>query len=80
MVAIKTMIDRIVSGNVASPFTCAHWYDSNYMHVNAGRAYVGSGGQAYAVSSNQYLGYYAVRAYTDVRRTSAGYYSYGNCL
>jgi poly(3-hydroxybutyrate) depolymerase len=79
MVAIKTMIDRIVSGNVATPYTCAHWYDSNYMHVYYGRAYVGSDGQAYAVNSNQYLGYYAVGAYTDVRRTAAGYYAYGSC-
>jgi poly(3-hydroxybutyrate) depolymerase len=79
MVAIKTMIDRIVSGNTATPYTCAHWYDSNYMHVYYGRAYVGSDGQAYAVNSNQYLGYYSLGAYTDVRRTAAGYYSYGSC-
>jgi hypothetical protein len=79
MVAIKTMIDRIVSGNTAAPYTCAHWYDSNYMHVYYGRAYVGSDGQAYAVNSNQYLGYYSVGAYTDVRRTAAGYYAYGSC-
>lgn len=79
MVAIKTMIDRIVSGNTSAPYTCAHWYDSNYMHVYYGRAYVGSDGQAYAVNSNQYLGYYNTFAYTDVRRTAAGYYSYGSC-
>jgi poly(3-hydroxybutyrate) depolymerase len=79
MVAIKTMIDRIVSGNTIAPYTCAHWYDSNYMHVYYGRAYVGSDGQAYAVNSNQYLGYYSLGAYTDVRRTSAGYYTYGSC-
>jgi poly(3-hydroxybutyrate) depolymerase len=79
MVAIKTMIDRIVSGNPAKPYTCAHWYDSNYMHVYYGRAYVGSDGQAYAVNSNQYLGYYSTTAYTDIRRTAAGYYAYGSC-
>lgn len=79
MVAIKTMIDRIVSGNAAAPYTCAHWYASNYAHVPNGRAYVGSDGQAYAVDSNQYLGFYSVFAYTDVRRTSAGYYAYGSC-
>lgn len=79
MVAIKTMIDRIVSGNTAAPYTCSHWYDSNVMHVYYGRAYVGSDGQAYAVNSNQYLGYYNTFAYTDVRRTAAGYYSYGSC-
>ena len=79
MVAIKTMIDRIVSGNTTTPYTCAHWYDSNYMHVYYGRAYVGSDGQAYAVNSNQYLGFYSMGAYTDVRRTSAGYYSFGSC-
>jgi poly(3-hydroxybutyrate) depolymerase len=79
MVAIKTMIDRIVSGNAAAPYTCSHWYDSNYWHVYYGRAYVGSDGQAYAVDSNQYLGYYSVFAYTDVRRTAAGYYAYGSC-
>ena len=79
MVAIKTMIDRVVSGNTASPYTCGHWYDSNYWHVYYGRAYVGSDGQAYAVNSNQYLGYYSTFAYTDVRRTSAGYYAYGSC-
>jgi len=79
MVSLKTMIDRIVSGNTAAPYTCTHWYDSNYMHVYYGRAYVGSDGQAYAVNSNQYLGYYSVGAYTDVRRTAAGYYTYGSC-
>jgi poly(3-hydroxybutyrate) depolymerase len=79
MVALKTMIDRIVSGNTAAPYTCAHWYDSNYMHVYYGRAYVGSDGQAYAVNSNQYLGFYSVGAYTDVRRTAVGHYSYGSC-
>ena len=79
MVAIKTMIDRVTSGNAAAPFTCGHWYDSNYWHVYYGRAYVGSDGQAYATNSNQYLGYYSTAAYTDVRRTSAGYYAYGSC-
>lgn len=79
MVALKTMIDKIVSGNTAAPFTCGHWYASNYSHVAAGRAYVGSDGQAYATNSNQYLGYYTTTAYTDVRQTSAGYYAYGSC-
>lgn len=78
MVAVKTMIDRIASGNAAAPYTCSHWYGSNYSHVSAGRAYA-SGGNAFAVNSNQYLGYYSTLAYTDVRRTSAGYYAYGSC-
>jgi hypothetical protein len=47
--------------------------------VSAGRAYLGADGQVYAVNSNQYLGYYMTTAYTDVRRTSAGYYAYGTC-
>ena len=76
MVAIKTMIDKIVGGNAAAPFTCSSWYSSNYSHVAAGRAYIGANGQVYAVNSNQY---YLVTAYTDVRRTSAGYYAYGTC-
>jgi hypothetical protein len=79
MVAIKTMIDKIVGGNTAAPFTCTSWYASNYSHVANGRAYIGSDGQVYAVNSNQYLGYYLTTAYTDVRRTSAGYYAYGTC-
>lgn len=79
MVAIKTMIDKIVGGNTAAPFTCSHWYASNYAHVANGRAYIGTDGQVYAVNSNQYLGYYLTTAYTDVRRTSAGYYAYGSC-
>jgi poly(3-hydroxybutyrate) depolymerase len=79
MVAIKTMIDKVVSGNTAAPFTCSHWYASNYSHVANGRAYIGADGQVYAVNSNQYLGYYLTTAYTDVRRTSAGYYAYGSC-
>ena len=78
MVAVKTMIDRIVSGNAAAPYTCANWYSSNYAHVYYGRAYA-SGGNAYATNSNQYLGYYSTGAYTNVRRTSAGYYAYGSC-
>lgn len=79
MVAIKTMIDKIVGGDTAAPFTCTSWYASNYSHVANGRAYIGSDGQVYAVNSNQYLGYYLTTAYTDVRRTSAGYYAYGTC-
>jgi len=79
MVAIKTMIDKIVGGNTAAPFTCSHWYASNYSHVVNGRAYIGTDGQVYTVNSNQYLGYYLTTAYTDVRRTSAGYYAYGSC-
>jgi len=79
MVAIKTMIDKIVGGNTAAPYTCSSWYASNYSHVTNGRAYIGSDGQVYAVNSNQYLGYYLTTAYTDVRRTSAGYYAYGTC-
>lgn len=79
MVAIKTMIDKIVSGNTAAPFTCSSWYDSNYWHVYYGRAYVGGGGQVYAVNSNQYLGYYSTAAFTNVRRTAASYYAYGTC-
>jgi hypothetical protein len=61
--------------------THAHpcWYASNYSHVANGRAYIGSDGQVYAVNSNQYPGYYLTTAYTDVRRTSAGYYAYGTC-
>jgi hypothetical protein len=61
--------------------THAHlcWYASNYSHVANGRAYIGSDGQVYAANSNQYLGYYLSTAYTDVRRTSAGYYAYGTC-
>ncbi|MGH8806643.1 MAG: extracellular catalytic domain type 2 short-chain-length polyhydroxyalkanoate depolymerase [Noviherbaspirillum sp.] len=78
MVAIKTMIDRIVSGNAAAPYTCANWYSSNVSHVTNGRAYV-YGGNVYAVNSNQYLGFYMTTAYTNVRRTSAGYYAYGTC-
>jgi poly(3-hydroxybutyrate) depolymerase len=79
MVAIKTMIDKIVGGNTAAPYSCSSWYASNYSHVANGRAYIGSDGQVYAVNSNQYLGYYLTTAYTDVRRTSAGYYAYGTC-
>jgi poly(3-hydroxybutyrate) depolymerase len=78
MVAIKTMIDRVVSGNTSAPYTCAHWFSSNYEHVYYGRAYA-YGGNAYATNSNQYLGYYSTAAYTDVRRTSSGYYAYGSC-
>jgi len=79
MVAVKTMIDRIVSGNTASPFSCQDWVSSNVAHVAAGRAYVGPGAQVYAVNSNEYLGYYSAFAYTSVRNTSPGYYAYGSC-
>lgn len=78
MVAIKTMIDRVVSGNAAAPFSCSSWFDSNYAHVYYGRAYA-SGSNAFAVNSNQYLGFYSTTAYTSVRRTSSGYYAYGGC-
>jgi poly(3-hydroxybutyrate) depolymerase len=79
MVAVKTMIDRIVSGNAAAPFNCAEWFSNNLAHVANRRAYVGPGQQVYAVNSNQYLGFYSAFAYTSVRRTSAGYYAYGRC-
>jgi poly(3-hydroxybutyrate) depolymerase len=79
MVAVKTMIDRIVSGNTVSPFSCRDWFSSNVVHVAEGRAYVGPGQQVYAVNSNQYLGYYSAFAYTSVRNTSPGYYAYGIC-
>jgi poly(3-hydroxybutyrate) depolymerase len=79
MIALKTMIDKVVSGNASAPFTCGHWYASNVAHVSSGRAYIGSDGQVYATNSNQYLGYYLTTAYTDVRQTSAGYYAYGTC-
>jgi hypothetical protein len=78
-VAVKTMIDRVVSGNAASPFHCVEWYSNNVTHVTNRRAYVGPGQQVYAVDSNQYLGIYSVFAYTSVRNTSAGYYAYGRC-
>jgi hypothetical protein len=79
MVAIKTMIDRIVSGNAAAPFRCVDWFSDNVTHVANHRAYVGAGQQVYAVNSNQYLGFYSAFAYTNVRNTSAGYYAYGRC-
>ncbi|MEC4720268.1 PHB depolymerase family esterase [Noviherbaspirillum sp. CPCC 100848] len=78
MVAVKTMIDRVVSGSASAPYTCAQWFGSNVEHVYYGRAYAYAG-NVYATNSNQYLGYYSTAAYTDVRRTSAGYYAYGKC-
>jgi poly(3-hydroxybutyrate) depolymerase len=78
MIAIKTMIDRVVSGNAAAPYTCSQVYDSNANHVKAGRAYA-SGTSAYATNSNQYLGSNSTRTKTNVRQTSAGYYAYGKC-
>jgi poly(3-hydroxybutyrate) depolymerase len=79
MVAIKTMIDRIVSGNAAAPFNCVDWFSNNLVHVASRRAYVGRDGQVYALNSNQYLGFYSAFAYTSVRNTSAGYYANGRC-
>jgi len=79
MVAVKTMIDRIVSGNTAAPFACTEVYSSNIAHVASKRAYVGAGLQVYAVNSNQYLGFYSAFAYTSVRNTAPGYFAYGNC-
>lgn len=79
MAAVKTMIDRIVSGNTAAPFACTEVYSSNIAHVNNGRAYIGAGMQVYAVNSNQYLGFYSALAFTSVRNTAPGYFAYGNC-
>ncbi len=78
MIAIKTMIDRVVSGNAAAPFACSQVYDSNANHVTAGRAYA-SGTSAYAKNSNQYLGANSTKAMTYVRQTSAGYFAHGKC-
>ena len=79
MAAIKTMIAKSVSGNAAPSYTCTSWYASNYSRVANGRAYIGSDGQVYAVNLKRYLGYYLTTAYTDERRTSAGYNAYGAC-
>lgn len=78
MVAIKTMIDRIVSGNAVAPYTCQDWYASNDAHVRNGRAYA-SGGNAFAKDSNQYLGFHSAMAYTNVHSTAPGYFAYGTC-
>jgi poly(3-hydroxybutyrate) depolymerase len=79
MVAVKTMIDRIVSGSKPAPFSCADWFSNNLVHVANRRAYVGPGQQVYAVNSNQYLGFYSAFAYTNVRNTALGYFAYGKC-
>lgn len=78
MVAIKTMIDRIVSGNAVAPFTCSDHQAGNTAHVREGRAYV-FGWRVHAMNSNQYLGYYLPFLSTNVRHTSAGYYAWGTC-
>ena len=78
MVAIKTMIDRVVSGNAAAPFSCSQWQDSNHAHVREGRAYA-YWWRVYAVNSNQYLGYYLPFLSSNVRQTSPGYYAAGTC-
>jgi poly(3-hydroxybutyrate) depolymerase len=79
MVAVKTMIDRIVSGDKAAPFSCIEWFSSNVSHVTYGRAYIGPGQQVYAINSNQYLGFYSALSFTSVRNTAGGYYAYGIC-
>lgn len=79
MVAVKTMIDRITSGNLAAPFSCSHWYDSNVAHVLYRRAYLGSNGLVFAVNSNQFLGPYSSAVHSDVRRTASEYYTSGRC-
>ena len=78
MIAIKTMIDHIVSGNAAAQFVCTDQSAGNYAHVHNGRAYV-FGGRVHAVNSNQYLGYYLPFPSTSVRQTSPGYYAAGTC-
>lgn len=79
MVAVKTMIDRIVSGNASARFRCIDWFSSNVIHVANRRAYVDSKLQVYAMNSNQYLGFFSPFVYTSVRNTAAGYYAYGEC-
>lgn len=78
MVAIKTMIDRIVSGNAVAPFTCSDHRAGNTAHVREGRAYV-FGWRVHAMNSNQYLGYYLPFPSTSVRQTSPGYTASGTC-
>jgi len=38
------MIGKIVGGDTAAPFTCSHWYATNYAHVANGRTYIGTDG------------------------------------
>ena len=59
-------------------FVCETYYDSNYAHVSAGRAYQ-QGGFCFAEGSNDEMGLWSVGVFTLLAETSEGYYVVGDC-
>lgn len=76
MAAIKGMVDRITGA--VPPFICIASTASNFWHVMAGRAY-DLFGFAYAVGSNQGMGWDNVFIDTTLAQALPGYYAIGNC-
>jgi hypothetical protein len=76
MAAIKGMVDRITGA--VPPFICIASTASNFWHVMAGRAY-DLFGFAYAVGSNQGMGWDNVFIDTTLAQTLPGYYAIGDC-
>ncbi len=58
--------------------SCTEYYDSNYNHVIAGRAY-NDMGYAKATGSGDNLGLNNTFTYTTLKETSTGYYELGSC-
>ena len=63
---------------MVNSFVCQDWYDSNYDHTTAGRAYV-SLGITYANGSNDNMGLWNVFVHNWLREVSPGYYEIGQC-
>lgn len=69
---------QIGTGTPPPVFTCTTSTATNYAHVQAGRAHVGSG-YALANGSNQNMGLYNTFYTSTLAQTAQGYYIVGNC-
>lgn len=61
-----------------SNWECKEYFDSNYDHVQADRAYTNLG-YVYAVGSDDFMGLYNIADMTTLAETSKGYFEVGSC-
>lgn len=69
---------QVGAGTQPPVFSCTTSTASNYAHVQAGRAHVGSG-YALANGSNQNMGLYNIFFTSTLAQTAEGYYVVGSC-
>jgi len=67
-----------VQATTESGWICETYFDNNFSHVSAGRAYQVLG-LVYAQGSDQFMGLYNIGAYRRLSETSQGYFELGAC-